>query len=147
MINRVAIVCSGNICRSPLAMVVLDSLLPNVEVVSAGVSVEHNSLIGQPAVTNSREIALTNGFDLSNHSAKQLTKKIIDECDLILVMNYEHIDLVAEIGEGSRAKTLLFGQWIGVGCIEDPIGKDMKFFQNCFSIIVQAAKSWEKRLG
>tara|TARA_Y100001956_G_scaffold82110_1_gene101781 strand:+ start:2201 stop:2644 length:444 start_codon:yes stop_codon:yes gene_type:complete len=147
MFKRIIVVCSGNICRSPLAQVLLDKMLPQVEVDSAGVVVEQHQLTGHPAVENSTKLAYENGLDLSQHSAKQLTKELIDGCDLILVMTHDHIDQVANITGGARAKTLLLGQWIGIGDIEDPIGRDMDIFIRCYNTIEKAVLSWSKRLA
>jgi protein-tyrosine phosphatase len=147
MFKRVLVVCSGNICRSPLAQVLLSRLLPNIAIDSAGVLVDHHDLSAHPAVNNSRIVAKENGLDLSNHKAKQLTSELIDDCDLILVMTHEHLEQVAQIARGARAKALLLGQWIGVGEIEDPIGKDIDVFRHSYELLEKACLSWSKRLN
>jgi protein-tyrosine phosphatase len=146
MINRLTVVCSGNICRSPYAQVLLNDLLLDIEVDSAGVLVATHNLNDHPAVEHSQTLANELGLSLSEHKAKQLTPELVERSDLILVMTHEHIEQVAAIASGARAKTLLLGQWIGVGEIKDPIGKDLEVFKQCFATVEKAANSWASRL-
>jgi len=147
MVNRILVVCSGNICRSPLAKEMFVQALPNIEFDSAGVLVEKSGLDGHPAVEHSLTLAEREGLALSEHAAKQVTPDLIERSDLILVMSHEHIDLVAELNSGARAKTLLIGQWIGVGEISDPIGKNIDEFEQCYRTLTRAIESWRNRLS
>lgn len=60
-------VCSGNTCRSPLAMVIGRIIAPHLRHVSAGTAPG----IGDPAASCTKAIALTRyGVDLSEHRAQ-----------------------------------------------------------------------------
>ena len=65
MISSILTVCTGNICRSPLAEYRLKELLVDEEILitSAGV----NALVGQSADESAQLIAEENGFDLKSH--------------------------------------------------------------------------------
>jgi protein-tyrosine phosphatase len=92
---RVAVVCLGNICRSPMAHVVLDSALEDVgldgavEVLSAGTADYH---VGSPMDRRAAAVLTTHGYDASRHRAQQLPREWLDECDLVLAMDGHNLD-------------------------------------------------------
>ncbi|RTZ17420.1 low molecular weight phosphotyrosine protein phosphatase [Vibrio aquaticus] len=146
MINRILIVCSGNICRSPLAKAIFEAALPQVSFDSAGLLVENSHLSGSPAAVYSQERASLSDLCLSEHRAKQLTQELVDWSDLILVMSHSQMDMISQIADGARGKAHLIGQWIGVGDIPDPIGKEFVEFDNCYRLLDRAVGSWKVRL-
>lgn len=87
---RVAAVCLGNICRSPIADVVLAArfaeagLADIVEVVSSGTAGYH---VGGPMDPRSAQILTAHGYDATRHRARQFTAEWHEECDLVLVMD------------------------------------------------------------
>ena len=64
MFNKILVVCVGNICRSPTGERVLQNLLPNKEVASAGIAAEKSRLIGKPADDTAILIAAEMGLML-----------------------------------------------------------------------------------
>ena len=88
---RLMAVCTGNVCRSPLAEVLLRARLGDaaVEIVSAGV----RALAGHPMTPETAEIARENGADeeqTAAHRAHQLDERLLDGTDLVLAMSREH---------------------------------------------------------
>ncbi|WP_138442013.1 low molecular weight phosphatase family protein [Sinomonas susongensis] len=88
---RILTVCTGNICRSPLAERLLQSGLdeaaPGVfAVTSAGV----RALAGQPAHPRSAELAARLGSSLEAFEARQLTQRHLEEAALVLILAEEH---------------------------------------------------------
>jgi protein-tyrosine phosphatase len=86
---RIAIVCLGNICRSPMAAVVLErrlveaGLAGRVEVTSAGTGDWH---VGEPMDPRSAEALTEAGYDATRHRARQFDASWFDR-DLVLVMD------------------------------------------------------------
>jgi len=145
MFNRFLIVCSGNICRSPLAAALFVSLLPECEVRSAGTLTKKSELVGAKADQTMQSIAKEFGFNLTQHSAKQLTA---DDCawsDIILVMEPEHINKINEVCPRSRGKTFLLGQW-GEGSINDPFQRSEADYRAAMTQIKSACESWCKKV-
>jgi protein-tyrosine phosphatase len=96
---RVALVCLGNICRSPMADVVLTDRLEAagldraVEVVSAGTGGWH---VGDPMDRRAAALLTAHGYDASRHRASQFDDGWFDDCDLVLAMDGDNLaDLVA----------------------------------------------------
>ncbi|UYM07152.1 low molecular weight protein-tyrosine-phosphatase [Solicola gregarius] len=88
---RIATVCLGNICRSPMAEVVLSAALEDaglddrVEVDSSGTGGWHT---GEPMDDRAAETLGAHGYDPSRHRAQQFDTSWFDEYDLILTMDH-----------------------------------------------------------
>jgi protein-tyrosine phosphatase len=96
---RIAVVCLGNICRSPIAHVVLTrkiaqaGLEDRVEVSSAGTGDWH---VGNPMDRRAAAVLTAAGSDASQHRAAQFTGDWHDDHDLVLAMDESnHADLLA----------------------------------------------------
>ncbi|QCB47463.1 low molecular weight protein-tyrosine-phosphatase [Hydrogenophaga sp. PAMC20947] len=93
---RVLFVCMGNICRSPTAhgvfetMVVRAGLGKRVQVDSAGT---HSYHAGATPDARSQEHALKRGYDLSGQRARQLRASDFDDFDLVLAMDWDNLAL------------------------------------------------------
>ncbi|UFN42769.1 low molecular weight protein-tyrosine-phosphatase [Nocardioides okcheonensis] len=92
---RVALVCLGNICRSPMAHVVLESRLADaglddrVEVVSAGTGGWH---VGDPMDRRAAATLSAAGYDPSRHRAQQYDRAWPEAYDVVLVMDATNLD-------------------------------------------------------
>lgn len=90
--KRVLIVCTGNVCRSPMAMGLLrqrlqeDGLGDAVEVLSAGVYALDDNPASEPGV----EVLAERGIDIRDHRARTVTERDIADADLVLVMEEGH---------------------------------------------------------
>ena len=92
---RVAVICTGNICRSPMAEVVVkhfvesDSLLRHrVEVTSAGTANWH---VGSPMDARARRALDRAGFEGPGSPAAFADRSYLDDHDLVVGMTREHI--------------------------------------------------------
>jgi protein-tyrosine phosphatase len=96
---RIAVVCLGNICRSPMGHVVLSEkvaragLGERVEVSSAGTGDWH---VGEPMDRRAASTLTAAGYDASQHRAAQFQTHWYDDHDLVLAMDASnHTDLLA----------------------------------------------------
>lgn len=87
---RVLLVCTGNVCRSPLAMLRLQALLGDagsaITVESAGT----RALVGEPMSAGSAVQARELGLDPSAFSARAVTAEMIADADLVLTAALSH---------------------------------------------------------
>lgn len=94
---RILTVCTGNICRSPLAQMLLARDLADVEGVvvdSAGTHAQPGAAMSEP----SQEIARSLGIDSpEQHQAQRLTEDLLSTADLILAMDRGHKRLIVEL--------------------------------------------------
>ena len=146
MFNKILVVCVGNICRSPTGERVLQKLLPNKEVASAGIATNKSRLIGESADETAVLIASENGIDMRNHQAQQLTPQLCSKYDLILVMEKAHLEALTQISPEARGKTMLFGHWINMKDIPDPYRQSQEAFEYAYRLIEDAAQCWVEKL-
>ncbi len=94
---RVALVCLGNICRSPMADVVLSDRVAaadlRVEVASSGTGDWH---VGDPMDRRAAALLTAHGYDASRHEARQFDSSWVDDCDLVLAMDRQNLADVLE---------------------------------------------------
>ena len=133
MIKHVLLVCTGNICRSPLAEEMLKRTLKErgidgVSVTSAGTG----AWDGAPASEGAYLVGLERGLDLSGHRARLLTRELVDQADLILTMARHHRARVDELGGDGRVFVL--GEYAGRegdgAEVSDPFGGDLDVYRN-----------------
>ena len=84
-------VCTGNICRSPLAETVLATRLADLDirVHSAGTQ----ALVGHGMPSEARALAERNGVPAqraAGHRARLLNEQLMDDADLVLTMTAQH---------------------------------------------------------
>ena len=133
MIRRVLLVCTGNICRSPLAEALLKRALDErgvagVEVLSAGTG----AWDGAPASEGAYLVGLERGLDLSGHRARLLTRDLVDRADLILTMARHHRARVDELG--GEGRVFVFGEYAGregdAAEVSDPFGSGLEVYRD-----------------
>jgi protein-tyrosine phosphatase len=103
---RICFVCLGNICRSPIAEVVMRSLLEEqgladrVEVDSAGTGDWH---IGERADRRTLAVLQRHGYDGAAHRARQFSAGSFGDCDLVLAMDQANVAALQRIVDGDDA--------------------------------------------
>ncbi|MBO3746489.1 low molecular weight phosphotyrosine protein phosphatase [Streptosporangiaceae bacterium NEAU-GS5] len=107
--KRVTLVCMGNICRSPIAEVVLRQKLTergveDVEVDSAGTGGWH---VGESMDDRALDILRRHGYDGSAHRARQFDQSWFAGRDLILVMDHDNLRAVRRIAPDDADVRLL----------------------------------------
>lgn len=136
-INVVA-VCTGNICRSPMAEGILSRLrerLPDVKASSAGTHALDGNSPSEFSVIACRE----QGIDISGHRARQLNREITGKSDIILCMEPVHVEMVLSLDSSAAAKVYNLADYSGgrLGKIADPYGCSLREYRRCFSDILE----------
>ncbi|MGY2441548.1 low molecular weight protein-tyrosine-phosphatase [Pseudomonas sp. SDO52101_S400] len=145
MFRKILVVCVGNICRSPTAELLLrNALAPStITVASAGLAAR----VGESMEVNARQVLEDRGQSAEGFKARQLTADIVNESDLILVMEKEHVKQVLKIASHARGKVFLLGKWQNEREIQDPYRQGQAAFIHAHALIEDAVGSWVQRLG
>lgn len=140
MIEQILVVCTGNICRSPVAEGLLSLRLPKVTVRSAGIA----AATGYPVDASTRDVAKElASVDIAEHRSRLLTQEICDDADLILVMEQSQKRLV------ERQFSRTFGK---VYCLDpdedvvDPYQRSRRTHEICVTHIVTQTERWARRI-
>lgn len=143
MFGSILIVCTGNICRSPIAERMLRHALPEKKVDSAGV----RALVGHIADDSAIKVSEQNQLLLDSHRAQQFDRSMGQRYDLILVMEKHHIEQITLIAPEARGKTMLIGHWLNKVEIPDPYRKSMESFEYVYRLLDKACNSWVRKLS
>ncbi len=137
---KVLIVCTGNMCRSPMAEGVLRHLLPpggapvRIQVSSAGTHTRD----GYPPTPEAVQVCAQAGIDIGQQVSRQLTAEIVAGADLVLAMESHHRDDARDLDpDGAAAIEILsgFAGDPGAPGVADPIGGGMDTYQRSFQEI------------
>ncbi|MGF1448007.1 MAG: low molecular weight protein arginine phosphatase [Opitutales bacterium] len=145
--DRITVVCTANICRSPMAASLLRHALDaeaeplrNLQVASAGVSVHE----GQPASENSIRALKNVGIDLEDHRSQVLTAEGIERSRLLLCMTESHRALIDLLYPQRQAPLKLFRELMDNPQppeIPDPFGGPLNEYEACRDAMVEAIPS------
>jgi protein-tyrosine-phosphatase len=134
--TRILLVCTGNICRSPLAAALLERALAErgidgIAVSSAGTG----AWDGAPASEGAYLVGLERGLDLSGHRARLLTRELVDAADLVLTMARHLRARVDELG--GEGHVFVLGEYAGRDGddaeVSDPFGGDLDVYRDTCS--------------
>ena len=137
-ICRVLFVCTGNTCRSPLAMALCRKLLAEqlgctpaelpahgFQVLSAGMA----AIMGEPASAEAVDIARLLGADLDEHRSQPLSADLLAQADCLFTMTNAHLRMLQSLSLdfGPPARLLAAD---GTDVV-DPIGCDADVYRHC----------------
>jgi protein-tyrosine-phosphatase len=128
---RVLFVCTGNLCRSPMAAALLRAELEareveDVEVESAGTW----AIDGSPATHDAIGTLAGLGIDLRGHRSKHLSRSQLTRADLIVAMTTVHVREIAEVDMPVRMPTASAGPVTPSAARPAP-SSSMCFYSSC----------------
>lgn len=143
MFKDVLVVCTGNICRSPMAEYILKSHFndsDDIFIHSAGT----HALVSHPADPSVIDLMLTKGMDLSAHRARQLTKELIFSSDLILTMSLDQQKYIEKCFPNACGKVFRVGKWSEFD-VMDPYKRPLVIFEQVYELLVRGIDDWYRK--
>src|SRR5213596_3364076 len=145
IVKSVLFVCTGNICRSPIAEGLFRRMLGNrkdIEVVSAGV----HAVRGQPPSLYAVEVCAEEGVDIGDLRSQPLTAALVDSATHIFAMTGAHLETIQTLFPQGAEKSFLLREFEEPGTtvwrdVPDPIGLGREVYEDCARIIRNALPS------
>lgn len=139
--NSILVVCEGNICRSPMAQVLLAAALPRATVQSAGLGAR----IGAQADEWAVRLMNDRGLDISQHRAQQVTRELCLEADMVLVMDSEQKQRLTYLYPQTHGRVFRLGEYTRRN-IPDPYRRGETAFREALAQMDQGLTEWLKRI-
>ncbi|HJT46532.1 MAG TPA: serine hydroxymethyltransferase, partial [Chthoniobacterales bacterium] len=145
IVKNVLFVCTGNICRSPIAEGLFRRLIGNrkdIEVGSAGV----HAVRGQPPSLYAVQVCESDGVDISGLRSQPLTADLVDRATHIFAMTGAHLETIHLLFPHGAEKTFLLREFEEPGStcwrdVPDPIGMGRDIYEECARTISKALPS------
>ncbi len=144
LVKHVLFVCTGNICRSPLAEGLFREMVknrPDFKVSSAGVG----AIFGQAPSLHSVEVLRPWGVDITGQRSQPLSEKLVAEATYIFAMTRGHLDNIQMFFPEAAEKTFLLREFQpgkpGALDVPDPIGQGLEAYLQCRDTIHAALPS------
>jgi protein-tyrosine-phosphatase len=145
--GHILVVCTGNICRSPMGAALLQHALAaqpeplrSLKVLSAGVA----SRTGEPASPNAVTALKKVGIDMKSHASRPVTQELLDHAVLVLCMTESHRDMIEMTAEPTPARVHLFREFMDDKSsleIPDPYGLHLSAYEASRDEMVAAIPS------
>lgn len=117
----VLMICSGNTCRSPMAMALLADHLEK-RGITARVHSAGTLGWGGPATANSVAVMAERGLDLTHHESQRLNAGLVVGADLVLGMTRNHVSGVLAHDPTAVDRTFVIGEAVRLGAKVGPVG-------------------------
>ena len=148
-VKTILLVCTGNLCRSPMAVGLLrdklarEGLEDEIRVLSAGTwAVE-----GAPASLYAVQVMARRGIDIRAHRARPLTEELVDQADLILVMERNHAEAIAQAFPAYASKVHLLSEMSGQSFdVPDPYGGPLWEYEQCADLLTELIEQGYPRI-
>src|SRR5262245_32593478 len=143
--KTVLFVCTGNVCRSPMAEGIFRHASQgygSFRAMSAGLG----AMDGQPPSTYAVEAVKELGIDISGQRSRMLTPELVHQADYIFGMTHSHVDTVMLLYPEAAEKTFLLREFDETldtfeKDISDPIGGSYDVYLDCRDQIEQGIAS------
>jgi protein-tyrosine-phosphatase len=142
--GHILVVCTGNICRSPMGQGLLAHALSaqpeplrSLKVISAGVAAHTGEAISENSVTALKKA----GIDISHIRSQGLTQELLDNALVVFGMTESHRSIIRSRARPVPGHLYLFREFLPPPAfkeIGDPYGGPLKLYESARDEMVEA---------
>ena len=147
MSDTVLVICTANVCRSPMAAGLLQHALAaqaeplrSLRVVSAGIAARNGEPVSENSVIALRKV----GIDISKHVSQPLTQELLDQARIVICMTEAHRTMIQIQADPPPKHIYLVREFLPDGAnreIPDPYGGPLSLYELCRDEMVEAIPS------
>jgi protein-tyrosine phosphatase len=121
---QILVICTANICRSPVATGLLKDRLEQRGLTDWTVSSAGTwAIVPRGASRNSVEVMQRNGYDISDHRARMVDDRMVIDADLVLCMEVGHAEALRAEFPSEAHKVFILSEMIDQSfSVSDPYG-------------------------
>ena len=145
--GHILIICTGNICRSPMAQGLLAHALSaqpeplrSLKVISAGVAARAGDPISENSVVALRKV----GIDISQLQSQGVTQDLLNKSLVVFGMTDSHLAIIRSRARPVPERLHLFREFLPAPAaheIGDPYGGPLKLYESARDEMVEAIPS------
>lgn len=148
--QRVICICSGNICRSPMAVALLREEFELRSIPAVVISAGTLGIQGRRAAEFAR-LAMTEkgprwARHTDEHRSQGISPPLLQMAEHILIMSPRHQDYIARHIPSVLSRVVPLWEFSGaeppLNGIADPVGKDADAFRQCRDLLETALNHW-----
>jgi protein-tyrosine-phosphatase len=145
--KNILFVCTGNICRSPVAQFLAERFAREAglpwSLSSAGVEAE----TGKGMTPGAARSLASRGVRGARHVARQLTAEMLSAADQVYALTNEHRRIIAARFPDHAAKTVVLRENAGLpdADVDDPYGESDAVYEKCAARIEEALQVLVRR--
>lgn len=140
--KKILFVCTANVCRSPMAAMIFNALAEDRGLPFRAESAGVRALRDEPITENGRAVLEELGVYTEGHRARQISRAILDEADIVLAMSPGQLEqLRALSGVSSREVVHSMPEYAtggsGGDSIADPYGHTLTVYRASANQLVE----------
>ncbi len=146
---RIIFVCSGNICRSPMAEAIARDLLEQRELEAVVISAGTLGITGRPPASLAERVL--EEIDLSPPSTRSqgLSPALLKRADYVPVMEPKHARAVEQAAPEAAERLVRLWEYADppIEGIADPVGENLETFRDTRDLLYECIERWLDELA
>lgn len=146
---RIMFVCSGNICRSPMAQAIAEQLLDDRGIPAVVISAGTLGIVGREPAVGARRALAELDLELSGERSQGVSPAMAKHADYLPVMEPEHEEYLLEHVADAGPKIVRLWEYADgdLSGIDDPVGEDLETFRQTRDLLYRCIERWLDELA